>query len=114
MVLWERLTGWSLELTRFHRLNVVICKVLRGMFKTPVIRAYLPPTTMAYLPDLEEDLECCRFQDPIFMEDLNVDLDYAQNLRSQLVADMLVEFGLINLMHHFQQMRRFCHLKTWT
>ena len=55
-----------------------------------------------------------RGQNSIVLGDLNVDLDEAQNLRSQLVSDFLTEFGLINLMHHFRKRLRCCNLKTWT
>ena len=101
-------------MTRFHGPNVVSCEVVRGTYRTPIIGAYLLPTTLDHLPDIEEALEQFRGQDPILMGDLNVDLDEAQNQCSQLVANMLLEFGLIDLMHHFRQHRRFRHLKTWT
>ena len=48
------------------------------------------------------------------LEDLNVDLDEAQNLHIQLVAGLLVEFGLIEFMHHFWKRICFFHPKTWT
>ena len=38
----------------------------------------------------------------------------AQNPHSQIVADLLIEFGLIDLMHHFQKRLRCHHLKMWT
>ena len=43
-----------------------------------------------------------------------MDLDEAQKHCSQLIANLLTEFGLINLMHHFWQPLRFRHLTTWT
>ena len=46
--------------------------------------------------------------------DINVYLDGAQNPRSQLVANLMTEFGLVDLMHHFWQRIHFHHLKTWT
>ena len=54
-----------------------------------------------------------RDQKSIVLGYLNVELDEAQNLRSQLVSDLLTEFGLINLMHHFRKRLRCHHLKTW-
>ena len=46
--------------------------------------------------------------------DLNMDLDEAQNPCSQLIANLLTKFSLINLMHHFRKRLRFLHLNTWT
>ena len=106
--------GWSLELTCFRGLNVVSCEVVTGTYRTPIVGAYLLPSTLAHLSNLEEDLELFRGQDLIMLGDINVDLDESQNLRIQLVADLLTEFGLIDLIHQFCQ--RLCcrHLKTWT
>ena len=94
--------------------NLVSFKVIRGMYWTPIIVAYLPPSTLDHLPDIDESFECFRVQDPILMEDLNEDLDEARNLCSQLVTNILTAFGLINLMHHFRQSCCFFHIKTWT
>ena len=68
-------TRWSLELTRFHWPNIVSCEVFRGTSRTPIIGAYLPPTTLSHLPNLEEFLERFRVQDPILMEYINMELD---------------------------------------
>ena len=65
-----------------------------------------------HLPDLEEALKC--FKEPIVLGDLNVDLDEARSPRSQRVADLLAEYGLIDLIRHFRQRRRFRNLKTWS
>ena len=56
---------------------------------------------LAHIPDLEEALERFRGQNPILMGDLSVDLDEAQNPRSQFIANLLMEFYLIDLMHNF-------------
>ena len=55
---------------------------------------------------------CFRGEDPILLGDINVDLDEAQNPCSQLVADLLTKFDLINLMNRFRQRLRCCHMKT--
>ena len=81
---------------------------------TPAIGEYLLPTTLDHLPNLEETLENLWVQDPILMVDLNIDLDDSRNPRSQIVAKILMEFFLIDFMHHFWQRHCFHHLKTWT
>ena len=68
---------------------MVSSKVVRGTSQTPISGAYLPPTTLAHLLNVEEAMECFQSQDPILMGDLNVDLDEAQNPRSQIVANIL-------------------------
>ena len=47
------------------------------------------------------------------MEDINADIVRLQNTRNQQVADLLASFGLVNLLGHFKQSLRFCHMKTW-
>ena len=72
---------------------------------------YLPLSTIENLPDLEEALK--RFKDPIVLGDLNVDLNEAMSLKIQRVVDLLAEYGLVDLVRHFRQCRRFRNLKTW-
>ena len=60
--------------------------------------------------DLEEDLK--RFKDPIFLGYLNMDLD--ESPRIQIVAGLLAEYGIIDLVRHFRPRLRFRNLKTWS
>ena len=46
--------------------------------------------------------------------DLNADIGQYQNLRIQQVADLLMEFGLVDLLNHFRQRWKFYHMKTWS
>ena len=63
--------------------------------------------------DLEEAMARFQGQDPILLVDLNVDLDEAQNPRSQPIADLLMEFGLIDFIHTLRQRLCCCHPNTW-
>ena len=67
---------------------------------------------MEHLPDIEDSMK--RFKDPIVLGELNMDLDRARSLRSQRVMDLLVEYGLIYLVRHFQQHCRLLNLNTWS
>ena len=80
---------------------------------TPLIGAYLPPSNLEHLPNLEESLTRSRYQDTIVLGDLNSNIGQAQNPISQQVADLLMGFSLVDLLHHFWQNWRFCHMKTW-
>ena len=80
---------------RYHRPNLVNCKVVTGLIRDPLVGAYLPPSMDKNLTDLEEALK--RFKDPILLGDLNVDLNKARSRRCLEVADLLVEHGLIDL-----------------
>ena len=104
--------GWEIYSTRYHRPNVVNCKFVTGITQTPPIGVYLSLSILEHLQDLEEAQK--RFKGPIFLGDLNVDLDEARGPRSQQVTDILAEYGLIDLVHHFRQIRRFRNLKTWS
>ena len=74
---------------RFHGPNVIICEVMIGMSRTLIVGVYFPPSIMAHLLDIEDDLACFWGQYPIVLVDLNVDLDEDQNPRSQLVTNLL-------------------------
>ena len=52
LVVREWLHGWSVESTRFHGPNVVSCEVISGGKQNPLVRAYLPPSTLEHLPDI--------------------------------------------------------------
>ena len=65
--------GWDIESTHFHRPNAVSYKLVTGIQRTTLIRAYLFPDIMDCLLDLEESLNCFLGRDPIVMGDLNAD-----------------------------------------
>ena len=86
---------------RLHGPNVVSYKVVTGRKRTLLIGAYLPHYNLEIFPDLEEALKRFRDQDLIVLGDPNVEIGQAQNFHSQQVADLLMEFGLMDLLHHF-------------
>ena len=112
-VSWENPEGWIVESTRFHRPNVVICKFVSGDQQTPLIRAYLPPSTLNNLPDLEESLNCFPGRDPVVLGDINVDIGLLINPQDQQVTYFLASFGLVDRLAHFQKRLRYCNLHTW-
>ena len=67
---------------------------------------------LEHLPEVEEELQRFKGRDTIVLGYLNVDLDNSQILWSQRVADLLMEYGLIDLVWHFRQCCRFQDLKT--
>ena len=60
---------------------MVSCELVTGLTRTPLVGAYLPPSNLEHLQDLEESLK--RFKEPIVLGDLNVDLNDARSSRSQ-------------------------------
>ena len=90
---------------------MIICEIFPGLTQTPLIGAYLPLSTLEHLPDLDEDLQL--FRDPNLLGGLKVDLNEAIIPWIQRVADLLTEYGLIDLVPNFRQQRRFLKLKTW-
>ena len=56
LVTREKPFRWGIESTRYHRPNVVNCKIVTGLTRTPLVGAYLPPSTLDHLSDLEEAL----------------------------------------------------------
>ena len=71
LVVQDQHQGWSIELTRFRCLDVVSCKVAADGKRTPPIGAYLPPSTLEHLPELEEALTQSGDQEMIVLGDLN-------------------------------------------
>ena len=109
-----RTAQWAvIKSTRFRGLNVVICKIVIRRIRTPLFGLYLSPLTLDHLPGLEEALQCFKGLEPIVFGDLNMDLDNVHSLRIQSVADLLTDFGLIDLVRHVHKRPRFCYLKTW-
>ena len=92
---------------------MVICEVVAGDQKTTFIGAYLPPSTLDHLPDLEEDLNCFPGRDTIVLGGMNVDIDCLRNPRYQQVYNFLAYFGLVDLLFHFQQRLCYHHLQKW-
>ena len=66
---------------------MVICELVNGLVLTPLLGAYLPPSNIKHLPDLEEALK--RFKESIILGDLNVYPNEGRIPRSQKVADLL-------------------------
>ena len=87
LVTRERPVLWGFESMHYHVSNMVSYEIVNGLTLIPLVGAYLPPSMMEHLPDLEEALEC--FREPILRRDLNVDLDESRSLRSQQVANLL-------------------------
>ena len=52
LVIRKRPDVCSVESARFCRPNVVSCEVVSGRQRTPLIRAYLPLSTLEHLTDL--------------------------------------------------------------
>ena len=114
LVIWDQSKGWSVESTRFHGTNVVSCKVVSGRKWTPLIGMYFYPSTLEHLLHLEEALTRFCDHNPIVLGYLKAEIGQAQNPRSQQVANLLMEFVLVDISHHFRQLWRLCHMKTWS
>ena len=93
---------------------MVTCKIVAGGKRTPLIGTYLPPSTLEHLPYLEDILTLLWYQEPILSGELNADIGQAQNPCSQHIEDLLMKFGLVDLIHHFRQCWWFHHIKTWS
>ena len=95
--------GWSVQVMLFHGPNMVICEVFASGKRTPLIGAYLLLPTLENLPDLEEVLTRFREQYPIVLGDLISNIDQDHNPRSHQVADIMMDFGLVELLHQFRK-----------
>ena len=107
LVVRERLDVCSAKSTRLHGSDMVICSIVSGGQRTPLIRAYLSPSSLNYLPYLEEAINIFLGRYPIIVGYLNADIGRLQNPRRQQVEDFLDSFSLANLLSHFRQRLRF-------
>ena len=89
MVIRDQPQVWSVEATRFHGTNVVRCEVITEVKQTPVIGAYLPPSTSEHLPYLGDALTCFQDQDFIVIGDLSAKIGKPQNLSIKQVSYLL-------------------------
>ena len=111
MGLVVRENGWSVNFTQFHGSNVVSCEVVTSGKRTTLIGAYIPNSTLDHLQDLEEALTRFRDHYPIVLEELNVNIVQSHNLHIQQVADLLMDFGLVEILLHSRQRWKFRHMK---
>ena len=98
---------------RFHGTSVVSCILVAGNQLMPLIGAYLPPSTLDLLPDLEEALNLLPGREPIILGYINVGIRRLSNPRDQQVENLLVYFRLVDLLAHFRQRLRYHKLQTW-
>ena len=112
LVTKEHPIGWGIESTCYHGPNMVSCNKVIGLTQNPIVGAYLSPLTLEHLLDIEKALKC--FNNPIAFGDLNVDLNKERISWNQRISDLLTEYGLIDLVQHFRQRRRFRDLMTWS
>ena len=80
---------------------MVSCNIVASNQNNSLIGAYLPTSTLDYLPDLEEFSDRFFGRDPVVLGDLNADIDHLRNPRNQHVAYFLEYFGLVELLDNF-------------
>ena len=98
---------------RIHRLNVVSCEIFAVSKRTLLIGIYLPNSTLEHLPELEEAMTRLQYQDQNMVGYLIADIGQSHNPSSQQVTNMLMDFSLVDLLHHSQHCWSFLHIKTW-
>ena len=79
LVVRERPHGWSVELMRFRRTNVASYKVISGGKRNQLVEAYLLPSNLEHLTDLEKALDRFRDQYPIVLGGINSNIGQAHN-----------------------------------
>ena len=103
LVTRDRMEEWETEYMCFHRINVVSCKVVSGLQRTPLIGYYLPLTTLDQLPDLEDAPNCFPGRYTIVIGDLNVVVGRMGNPRYKQEEELLASFGMVDLLGPFRQ-----------
>ena len=110
----ERPDGWGIESKRFYCPNLVSCEIVTGHTWTLLVGDYLTPLMLEHLAEVKEAINQFNGQDPVVLGYLNMDLEEAWSSRSQRVVELLMEYGLINLVGNFRECQQFRYLKTWT
>ena len=99
--MWERTEGWIVDSTRFHGPNMVRCEIVSVNRLMPIIGAYLPPSTLDNLPNLEESLNIFLGRYPVILGELNADTSRLKNPWYQQVSGLLAYCGMVDLLVHF-------------
>ena len=76
---------------------MVICEIVTGPTRIPLVCAYLLVSTLEHLSDVKEILKRFKVWYPVVLVDLNVDQDNERNPWSQSVEDLFTKYGLIDL-----------------
>ena len=90
LVIRDRSKEWIFKSTCFQGTNMVICGIIFGGKRTPIISAYLPPSTLEHLLDLEESLTLFCYKYSILLGYPNTDIGQSYNPRSQQITDMIM------------------------
>ena len=62
---------------------------------------------------MEESLTRFQYQYPIVRGEFSANIVKFQNPRSQYVSDLLMEFGMMDILPHFRQSCQYCHLNMY-
>ena len=104
--------GLELRVNMLQWVKYVSCKVITNRKQTPIIGKYLPTSTLEHVPDFEDSMKRFQAQYPIVLGEMSVNIDKYQKPCSQQVADLLMDFCLMDLLHHFWQQWLLRHMKT--
>ena len=80
---------------------MVSCELVYGDIETLIIEAYLPPSNLYHVLDLEEAINRFLRRDIAVLRDLNVYIVRLKNPWDQKVVYLLASFGLVGLLVHF-------------
>ena len=85
----ERPEVWYIESTCFHRPNMVSCEIISEFHRIPLIRAFLPLSTLDHLPYIKEVLNFFLGRYPIVIGHLNANIGHIQIPCNQQVTYFL-------------------------
>ena len=95
---------FHIESTRFHGPNVVSFILVDGDTRSPIVGAYLPPSSLDHLPDFEDAMERFALSPNVtVLGDFNADIYNLTNIRNQTIANTFANYGLLDLLAHFRQ-----------
>ena len=103
---------WQVESAIFHGPNVISAEIVSGNKRYGIVGAYVPPkdsTTSVHISAALDRFP--RRRDLILVGDLNIDLDSPESERDMEIAQLLADFSLRDMHHHFKTGRR--RSSTW-
>ena len=91
---------------------MVNCKLVTEDQRTPLIGAYLTPSTLDYQTNFEEAMNRVMGRETMILGDLNTDIVRMRNTKDQQVTYFLAPLRLVDILAHFLQSLCYHNLQT--
>ena len=112
---WRESDLFEVEAERSWGANVISFQLVTGLGRYYVIGGYIPPSDMSPLSEVKEAWKHCpKGAQPIWLGDLNADIEYPKSERDVAIAEQAAAMDLVDQTRCFKQRRRRLVRGRWT